>query len=176
MTETVANDQVLTTDSVSAAVSTEALAQDALMNASAPQSQATVPPLEGAADHRVNKPVSLGQLEAELRAAAGLGPDAHYAVVLTGPDNTAEPISETNEAQLWVIPASLDDALVAQTIAVHTPRPDWGIPAAQLAYNVVWEKVIADPEVKLTPTEVRNLVVGLALRLNAQEAVSSGTA
>jgi hypothetical protein len=169
MTETAGTDQPVSDEPVSDHV----LAQDVQMNAGQPV-QEVAPPLEGAVSFKLAKALNLGQFEAELRDAAGLKPDAHFAVVLTGPDQANEPISTENPAQLWVLPASIDGDLVTKTIGAHNPSADWGVTAAQKAYNDVWAKIIADPEVKLTPAEVRALSVGTALRLNAQEAVSSG--
>jgi hypothetical protein len=154
-------------------VSDDAISQDVALNV-APVVGQDAAPLEGAVSFPLTKSISLAQFEAELREASGLVDDDRFATVISGPVNSSEPISKDNPAQLWVLPASVDAATVRKVISGHAPRPDWGITASQQAFNDVREKVLANPEVKLTPTEVRNLVVGVVLQQNAQEAIASG--
>lgn len=126
-------------------------------------------PLEGSSPYVLLKPVNLAQLDAEISTATGA---ENLDVVLTGPDDPNQLTGPSNPAVLWLRPSNLDN--VQGIIDAHNPDPQWGVPQVMKDYGVVWAKLQADPEAKLTPTEVRTLAVGVAFQLNAAQ--QTGTA
>lgn len=130
-------------------------------------------PLEGATSYPVIAPVALDQLEHEISAATNVD---SVQLVLTGPTDGTAPIGTDNQAQLWVLPPALNGDLVKATLKAHVPESDWGIPTVMKAYNAVWEKIEKDPNASISAAEVKALAVGTAIRVNAQQALSSGQA
>ncbi len=119
-------------------------------------------PFEPPADPvQVAKQYNLVQLEGEIREAVG-NPDLNFAV--TGPDDWNSPIGADNPSTLWIQPTGVDVAVVEQVISAHQVNPNWGVPAAVLAYQDVVTKILADPETSLSDAEQRALLVGLVLR------------
>lgn len=131
-----------------------------------------VPPLEGAAMLQLTKPVVLGQLETEIADAVKT---ESVQIVMSGPQDGNVPISSENPAQLWLLPPAIDLDVVAEVVKAHTPHSDWGIPSVMKAYNAVWEKIEKNPDASISAAEVKALVVGLAIRVNAQQALTSET-
>jgi hypothetical protein len=100
-----------------------------------------------------DKSVNLAQLTAEITAA--IGEQAHVSMV--GP-------YEDGKSLLWVLPPSVDTSVVEQVVADHEPEANWGVPKAEQNFQAVMAVLAANPEAELTPLQVQQLAVGLALR------------
>lgn len=123
-------------------------------------------PIPGSTAFKVTKMVNLGQLEAELSTALGA---PSLQAVLVGPQDRNQPLDETNYYVLWLMPSSANEMTVYRVIADHQPDQNWGVPTVVRDFEVVWQKLLADPEAPLTNAEQLSLLRGLVFRAMTQQ-------
>lgn len=115
-------------------------------------------PLENAATYAVNKKLNLTQLTDEMTTA--VGSPVNMVLELTDPG------SGSDAGTLWVAPASTPAATVNATITAHVYDATYDTSDQELAYGLVLEKVLEDPDVVLTADEIQVAIKGLILRLH----------
>lgn len=118
------------------------------------------PPFPNGASFPLEKPVNLVQITDEIAAAAGQA----VQVAITGTYDTAQPISPTNEAVIWVAPNTISSSIIITAIEDHVPNPTYGISNADLHFQAALQKVLTDPNAVLTSDEIQAAVRGLLIR------------
>lgn len=121
-------------------------------------------PIENAAGYHLHKILSIGQLAHEISVAAEIDPRS-IVINMTGtpPDST-----------IWILPANIDPALLAQAVADHTPVANWGVPQVLTDFNGALLKLQSDPEVVLTHEELQALLRGMALQFATMVSAMGG--
>lgn len=105
-------------------------------------------PLDDAAGYDLgDKQVVLGQLCTEIKNASNV---ENVNLALSG-------------SVLWVEPANIDPALLAQVVADHQPDPSWGIPNTTREFMAAVQRLRADPGASLSDDDRDVLLKGLAL-------------
>lgn len=119
-------------------------------------------PLDDAAGYEITQQVNLAQLAAEIGQAAGV---EHVNLALSSNDK-----GDT----LWITPAGIESAKIAQVLADHNPDPNWGIPQAILDFNDALGRLRDNPDGPLSDTDQVALIKGIALNFTALMPKPSG--
>jgi hypothetical protein len=124
----------------------------------APEPDEPWQPFPDCARFDIDKQINQAQLQDELQTALG------YVIQLSM--TRADPASPV--AYLWIVPSSVARATVNEVIEAHVPDPNWGIPDAVRQYRDLVRRVVADPSITLTATELQIGVKGLISWTNSQ--------
>jgi hypothetical protein len=115
-------------------------------------------PLSDGVGYEITKQVNLGQLVDEIEKATD-----------TSPVNLATTASDDDPGAtvLWMTPAGLDAAVIAQVVADHVPDPLWGVSSTTQEFNAALSRLRENPDGELSNDDLVALVKGIALNFTA---------
>lgn len=132
-----------------------------MVGSGAPPAVTSIPaPFPDADQYPLTKPVNGDQLTDELTAALARTVQISIGGATWVPD---QPISDANQATLWITPSGLDATAITTVIANHTPVAVYNTTKLNQDFSAALTKIQTNNQVTLTDDEKNTVIVGLAL-------------
>lgn len=71
----------------------------------------------------------------------------------------------TGLGYIWLVPSTVDSAVVTQVMDDHVPDAMWGVPQSTIDYIALVQRVMTTPDAELSDDDVKTAIRGLLVRM-----------